>query len=829
MGRPVIVQRGVTSAKRLADYTQASTDRLEYQIDYSRWLSIGETISTFTFTIEDASTPPLVVDGTSKDSTNSLLTYFVSGGVSGAKYAIAVAITTSASQALECYVAMRVKDPSATIVGNSPATSSLVDRIAAEVDGLNANVEDAADSATAAAASAASVAAINTAIGGITAAVAAAATDATSAAASAASAGTHDTNSAASATAAAGSATSAAASAAIAAAVASGVPFVVVTWPPYNAVGDGVTDNTAVYAAAVAALPKGGTVITPTGKFYCAGGVNDGTNSAAILFQGVGHGSDHINSPAAYDFSTGSCILVGTNDVSAVTFNNLYGSIDKMNIEGCNSITATTAAVQINASSGGNIISASRIKFGFNAINAAQLFFMEQTVAVFGYGDCAVKCPTSIYASECTFDHTSHVLGQFFPPAFNTVVPAWAASTSAVANTTIVSIGGFWVQCSVSGTTGSTVPTVLPYGQSMLDHAGGGTAQWKLLIPADYCALIANSLVLRACDMVGPYPTAAIKLTDTSGNNHLSDTNIQAWNTGILANDGSGLTVHGCNITTNITPTGASIVFASGWGGRTSVVGCTLNAPNGIIVNGGQGYTFDDNQISANGFSGTLKGISIAAGILHFTITNNHIGTSLASDTTLTDGIVVAAGASDHYTIDGNHINATTPISDGGTGTDKDVQSGAGPTTIPQLAVRLSAAFERVVSASVAPTGTTSLNPTHVMMGIGLAFTPKSTGNFIFSLHGTGTNSVAGSGFNARLRYGTGTPPTNGAAEAGTLVAGSTSAGDVGAANDVSNANSFAFVSDLTVGTTYWLDISLSARTSGIAALNPALLTALEI
>lgn len=148
--------------------------------------------------------------------------------------------------------------------------------------------------------------------------------------------------------------------------------------------------------------------------------------------------------------------------------------------------------------------------------------------------------------------------------------------------------------------------------------------------------------------------------------------------------------------------------------------------------------------------------------------------------------------------------------------------------TSAQVAVLLTAAYSRTASGTVAPTGTAVLVGTHVMMGIAFTFTPKSTGNFIFYMQGTGANSVAGSGFNARMRFGTGTPPVNGATETGTL-AGASSAGDVPTANGNENCNSFAIVSGLVAGTTYWLDVALGARVSGTASLGAVQLLAFEI
>lgn len=157
----------------------------------------------------------------------------------------------------------------------------------------------------------------------------------------------------------------------------------------------------------------------------------------------------------------------------------------------------------------------------------------------------------------------------------------------------------------------------------------------------------------------------------------------------------------------------------------------------------------------------------------------------------------------------------------------------ANPTdlTAPLAAAVISGGLTRsVVNSGVNPTGTTSLSPTFVMMGLGVTFTPKSTGAFILIAQASGANTVAGSGFKLRFRYGTGTPPTNGAAETGTQ-AGSAAIGSVVAAGGQASGNINAFVPSGTfaVGTTYWLDVSLCALVSGTASLSPINIWAIEI
>lgn len=177
--RVIKVGRGVTSAKKLARHTQASVDVLQYEIDYSRWLADGETLNSFTFTVEDVTSPALAVTNAAIDiATHSLLTYFISGGVTGTKYTVTVKVTTSGGQTFECYFEIRIKDPPQVVVGNTPVTPALLDQITstantalAEIEGSDAaaatSATSSAASATAAAASAAQAAVIAAGLGGV--------------------------------------------------------------------------------------------------------------------------------------------------------------------------------------------------------------------------------------------------------------------------------------------------------------------------------------------------------------------------------------------------------------------------------------------------------------------------------------------------------------------------------------------------------------------------------------------------------------------------------------------------------------------------------------
>lgn len=141
--------------------------------------------------------------------------------------------------------------------------------------------------------------------------------------------------------------------------------------------------------------------------------------------------------------------------------------------------------------------------------------------------------------------------------------------------------------------------------------------------------------------------------------------------------------------------------------------------------------------------------------------------------------------------------------------------------------------FQLVRPMRPAADGFTPNNPTGVagaavMMGIGstCAITPLASGQLHISLAGDMGNSSAGLGPNVvQLRYGTGTAPTNGAAVTGTAVG---SAITLIATNSASGDRwGFACngqVSGLTVGTAYWIDISLSSTVGTSTVQNLSML-----
>ncbi len=74
----------------LGSFTKQPADRLDYDIDYSDWLTPGDSLESFTVTVSASS---LVVDSTFNN--NPRLKIWLSGGVDKQRYKVTVNVTTA--------------------------------------------------------------------------------------------------------------------------------------------------------------------------------------------------------------------------------------------------------------------------------------------------------------------------------------------------------------------------------------------------------------------------------------------------------------------------------------------------------------------------------------------------------------------------------------------------------------------------------------------------------------------------------------------------------------------------------------------------------------
>jgi hypothetical protein len=125
------------------------------------------------------------------------------------------------------------------------------------------------------------------------------------------------------------------------------------------------------------------------------------------------------------------------------------------------------------------------------------------------------------------------------------------------------------------------------------------------------------------------------------------------------------------------------------------------------------------------------------------------------------------------------------------------------------------------------PTGTA--NTAGTMMGLAGTITPKVTGTVALIISGSITTSGgAGDGAKVQIRVGTGSSPANGATATGTAL-GALQTFVSGASGEVVPFSLNVVATGLTVGTAYWIDVTLQATTGGTASISAVSITALEL
>jgi hypothetical protein len=144
------------------------------------------------------------------------------------------------------------------------------------------------------------------------------------------------------------------------------------------------------------------------------------------------------------------------------------------------------------------------------------------------------------------------------------------------------------------------------------------------------------------------------------------------------------------------------------------------------------------------------------------------------------------------------------------------------PTTVPPPV------YASLQTPPVSPTNTTSTTGAMMGLGVGHTLTPTATGKVFVAFDGTLTNAIASKTSNAQIRYGTGTPPANGAATSGTAVGG------IGAANgnaavEVCPFSAKAVLTGLVIGTPIWFDLCLWTDSGGGAVILQTTTTAIEL
>jgi hypothetical protein len=138
---------------------------------------------------------------------------------------------------------------------------------------------------------------------------------------------------------------------------------------------------------------------------------------------------------------------------------------------------------------------------------------------------------------------------------------------------------------------------------------------------------------------------------------------------------------------------------------------------------------------------------------------------------------------------------------------------------------RRRAAGDRAGFGADAPgVGTTSGG---VMAGLALTITPATSGNLFLTGNISGSNSTAVAGCTVQISWGTGAAPTHNAVATGTAVGSANVATSATAAASVAIPVS-SYVTGLTVGTAYWIDLLYGQNGGGTCTISGFNMQALE-
>lgn len=142
----------------------------------------------------------------------------------------------------------------------------------------------------------------------------------------------------------------------------------------------------------------------------------------------------------------------------------------------------------------------------------------------------------------------------------------------------------------------------------------------------------------------------------------------------------------------------------------------------------------------------------------------------------------------------------------------------------------VSTAITQSQSTPADPGATTST--TGVMMGLAGSITPSRSGKVLIVISGDVDNNTAGNGSQFRIRYGTGSAPLNGSALTGATAGALQKFVNPSLALLLPGRSPFsvnAIVIDLTVNTSYCIDLELGAITGGTATVRDVSMSIIEL
>jgi hypothetical protein len=438
-----------------------------------------------------------------------------------------------------------------------------------------------------------------------------------------------------------------------------------------GALQDGSTDDTAAIQACVtvvSAFGTGGTVyFPPSGNPSCiktAGGVTH-TSGGAVRFIGS---------------SEGGGMSACQTDTTILTINVPLDDVEFLNIlgKGVNNDTGTFGANHPTLSLGSLCVQCrianNLIQGGSNAISVQTSdAYFENNSAGYALGGALVYLGSSGPVVGNWF--VRNKFDQLWPQGYqaNCQGTAWAAST-VYALGACVTNQGFVLQATQGGTSAGSQPTLKNYGITITDN----TVHWQIAAPQTYYSVQVDTNAaenqLLMVDHTGPF-SAGIAMTNSLAGTAPTHLTIgwgvigQTVSQSIILNAGSDINIIGERIGgPSLTAGDAICTCNAAWTGELTISDSTIvNAgAHGINLGFGVNNVITNNRI----YGATTACISI--NVLQTNISNNVTGSS-SGPGTCTIGIQTVAPAN-FYNIVYNIVHgATTGVSDGAAGANKNV------------------------------------------------------------------------------------------------------------------------------------------------------------